>query len=342
MADETQVMRLKRSVSQWNRWREENPDATVDLSHADLKGAFFAGANLAEADLSFANLEQSNFTNASFEGANLYKANLSKANLAFATLDNATGAFANFSGVNLGACSLVKARLEDSIFDRAILDNACLAGAFLGHCSFKQTRFIGALLDGVNLIGANLEQSNTSQVTFDQKILWHVVKESRCLPSKLWERRYDVLYDTTVRCEGINVATTYGSQRFKLFAQDQAFLEEYVHTRFGKYIFFLWWLFADCGRSLLRWAGWSIILALLFAAAYYFLGPDAIHHDRLGFGFLNLCYFSLVTFTTLGFGDIVPATTAATIWVMLEVVFGYTMLGGLITIFASKLARRGG
>jgi hypothetical protein len=53
-----------------------------------------------------------------------------------------------------------------------------------------------------------------------------------------------------------------------------------------------------------------------------------------------MLYFSLVTFTTLGFGDVTPITVAARRWVMLEVIIGYIMLGGLISIFASKLARR--
>jgi hypothetical protein len=48
----------------------------------------------------------------------------------------------------------------------------------------------------------------------------------------------------------------------------------------------------------------------------------------------------VVTFTTLGFGDIIPVTTKASWWVMAEVVTGYVMLGGLISILANKLARR--
>jgi hypothetical protein len=52
-------------------------------------------------------------------------------------------------------------------------------------------------------------------------------------------------------------------------------------------------------------------------------------------------YYSVVTFTTLGFGDIIPKTTTAAFCVTIEVILGYVMLGGLITIFASKLSRRG-
>ena len=53
-----------------------------------------------------------------------------------------------------------------------------------------------------------------------------------------------------------------------------------------------------------------------------------------------MLYYSVVTFTTLGFGDIVPRTQEAAWWIMAEVVMGYFMLGGLITILATKLARR--
>ena len=51
-------------------------------------------------------------------------------------------------------------------------------------------------------------------------------------------------------------------------------------------------------------------------------------------------YYSVVTFATLGFGDIVPLDKGARAVVGAEVILGYIMLGGLISIFANKLARR--
>ena len=50
-------------------------------------------------------------------------------------------------------------------------------------------------------------------------------------------------------------------------------------------------------------------------------------------------YFSIVTFTTLGFGDVTPTNLAGQIWIAIEVIIGYVMLGGLITIFTRKLVR---
>ena len=55
---------------------------------------------------------------------------------------------------------------------------------------------------------------------------------------------------------------------------------------------------------------------------------------------LSSLYFSIVTLTTLGFGDVLPADGWAQGAVLAEVVLGYVMLGGLLSIFADKMARR--
>jgi len=50
-------------------------------------------------------------------------------------------------------------------------------------------------------------------------------------------------------------------------------------------------------------------------------------------------YFSVVTFATLGFGDITPVNSLGRIWAILEVAFGYLTLGILITLLARKMTR---
>ena len=104
-------------------------------------------------------------------------------------------------------------------------------------------------------------------------------------------------------------------------------------------IYKLWKLTSDCGRSILRWAAWSLGIAILFGLIFILIGPEAfdLRHDNTGFSFF---YYSIVTFTTLGFGDITPKTLTTEILITIEVILGYIMLGGLISIFANKLARR--
>lgn len=111
-------------------------------------------------------------------------------------------------------------------------------------------------------------------------------------------------------------------------------------------LYFLWWLFADYGRSFLRWTLWSILFLIIFAFIYHNIFymsdvdsfyPDNIHDTWPGF---SLIYYSIVTFTTLGSGDITPKPGCLQFWVAFEVILGYIMMGGLISILANKLARR--
>lgn len=102
----------------------------------------------------------------------------------------------------------------------------------------------------------------------------------------------------------------------------------------------LWWLSTDCGRSFRVLGAWCFVISVFFAAVYRIFLPDAFHTTGLEFTWISSLYFSFITFTTLGFGDITPIKSLAQIVVTIEVIMGYGMLGLLISIMANKLARR--
>jgi hypothetical protein len=78
-------------------------------------------------------------------------------------------------------------------------------------------------------------------------------------------------------------------------------------------------------------------VATIFALAYTTVSIDYGDYRTA----LSPLYFSLVTLTTLGYGDVLPASQPAQTLVLAEVVTGYVMLGGLLSIFANKMGRRG-
>ncbi len=140
---------------------------------------------------------------------------------------------------------------------------------------------------------------------------------------------------------------------FKRYVTDQQFIRAFKERH--PFWAIVWRWSSDYGRSLALWAFWSLLIALSFAficmpAPTWFsewLQETMPHFYQVtgneGEGHLTFWksfYFSIVTFTTLGFGDVVAANTSARILVTLEVMFGYIMLGGLISIFANKLASR--
>lgn len=140
---------------------------------------------------------------------------------------------------------------------------------------------------------------------------------------------------------------------FKRYVADQQFIRAFKKA--NPMLARLWRWSSDYGRNLSLWGLWSVFIAFLFAIAYLpypswipewmqDLSPQ--FHQATGkysgepLTFWNSFYFSIVTFTTLGFGDVVADNATARLLVTLEVIFGYMMLGGLISIFANKLASR--
>ncbi len=57
------------------------------------------------------------------------------------------------------------------------------------------------------------------------------------------------------------------------------------------------------------------------------------------FNFVTALYFSVVTFATLGFGDIAPISVLGKLCAIAEVMLGYVMFGMLITLVVRKVTR---
>ena len=78
------------------------------------------------------------------------------------------------------------------------------------------------------------------------------------------------------------------------------------------------------------------MVVLLFGAAFSFAAVDFGDYPT----WLSPFYYSLVTLTSLGYGDVVPMSVPAQMLAMAEVAVGYPMLGGMLSIFSNKMARR--
>jgi len=258
------------------------------------------GAHLENASFQGVNLEYADLRNAHLEKAKLNSAHLEYADLSFAHLENA----------DFRAAHLEKAELSD-----AHLENANLLGTHL-----ENANLIFAHLENTALISSHLENADLS---------FSYIKETDFTGVK---------FSPKTRCVNMRITDYKGSSLFKKYIDDEQYLYDFKQKH--NIIYWLWLISCDCGRSLLRWALWSLALAVGFGLIYYKLGQEAFKITELPWNFSTVVYYSVVTFTTLGFGDVVPKTNGAAWWVMAEVIAGYVMLGGLISIFANKLARR--
>lgn len=118
---------------------------------------------------------------------------------------------------------------------------------------------------------------------------------------------------------------------------DQNYLYEFrTRDRRHAALYTVWKATSDCGRSVVRWAAMTVLVALIFAVLYTIVDIDFGPNETT----LSPLYFSVVTITTLGYGDALPVSGTAQALVMIQVAVGYMMLGGVLSIFATRMGRR--
>jgi len=205
---------------------------------------------------------------------------------------------------------------EGTDLSRVYFDRVDLRGVNFTYANCKNSDFLDCDIRGANLTGANFSDADVRGIIFDKNII----------------------------CRGIHISNSYGSPRFKRFAEHQNYIEEIKSDKNKFVIYHMWRILSDCGRSLFRWGLWAVILSIIYGFIFFFIGADSFQINSTlnenSHELFIMIYYSVVTFTTLGFGDVTPVTTGAAIAVMLEVITGYIMLGGLISIFSSKLVER--
>lgn len=77
-----------------------------------------------------------------------------------------------------------------------------------------------------------------------------------------------------------------------------------------------------------------VVLGVGYAGSYYALDGISFNSPKT---FADCLYFSIVTFATVGYGDILPVSGLAKGVVMSEIVIGYSMGGLLIAILSKRV-----
>ncbi|RYD75975.1 MAG: two pore domain potassium channel family protein [Sphingobacteriales bacterium] len=145
------------------------------------------------------------------------------------------------------------------------------------------------------------------------------------------------------------------SDNYYLLENDQKLELARVEKRFANLFGYLVWKYScTYGTNLYRWFICSGAIVLFFAIFFspfgkWFAGEGGIYdffaalkpsvttssHET----WFSPVYYSVVTFATLGYGDITPRDTAGQMFSVMEVLIGYMMLGGLLSVFSKKILR---
>jgi hypothetical protein len=108
-----------------------------------------------------------------------------------------------------------------------------------------------------------------------------------------------------------------------------------VDHRYGPaVIYWIWAKTSGYGESLFRWAFTCVAVLLSFSLFYAAFGlVEPVKH------WFDYFYFSVVTFTSLGYGDIHPVGVAGKATACIEIVSGLVMFGILLTFISSRFQR---
>jgi Ion channel/Pentapeptide repeats (9 copies) len=142
----------------------------------------------------------------------------------------------------------------------------------------------------------------------------------------------NAIYDLRTTFTGVDIRHV----NFNLAAllQDQARTQQriaHLKSRNPAFAFVLRWT-CNYGQSLGLWALWVLATIFVFSGIYTIF-PTL----TTGKGFTDAIYFSVTTFSTLGLGDVTPASDVGKVIVIVEVALGYLMGGLLIAILVRRL-----
>jgi uncharacterized protein YjbI with pentapeptide repeats len=304
----------KKDMAEWNEWRAGNPDTKVLLEGAlldkfhlrkvNLKGAYLFGASLAGALLSFADLENAVLLKADLRGSTLFAANLKKAKL---------GKDCEFAEIT-----------SSVTFKDQFIFASNVKGFELG-ANLRNAIFVHAKLGGCDFSGADIRGTDFRRATVDAATIMQGCKLD---PST--DFRGVALGDCWIE-PGYRQLLEYNIRRMN-------WERWYKQHKILKWPVWLFWLLSDYGISTWRVVTAFLGMAMVFAIVYWMWPSFLIVRGAVGDinGFIHALYFSVVTMTTLGFGDIAanPDSWGGQVLVMIQVILGYVLLGAIVTRFA--------
>ncbi|MGR6871048.1 ion channel [Pseudomonas sp. HK3] len=273
------------------------------------------------------------------------------------SMEGAFLAYTNLDGINL----VRHGHSEGYSLAYADLFHASLRQAHLFKVDLSHASLMKADCREANLHCANLEQTNLLGARFDEakieNIHWGEPMYYESLGKKAFaerNRKQAVMYFE--QAEEVSRNLRKVSERQGLFElAGYFFIKEMTHRRYQMPKFS--WprlvskavdTFCGYGEKPARVIMFSLVIIVLFALAYWVLGIAdggngiglqadlSIEQNLMNLG--TSLYFSVVTFTTLGYGDLVPIGFSRLLAAM-EAFTGSFTLALFVVVFVKKMTR---
>lgn len=269
------------------------------------------------------------------------------------------------------SANLMGIDLSDIKLHNCILVNTCLANANLTNAQLGSLTLKNCSLNGAILVNARLGQvrfSHSAMTGADVKGAFFNVLEFNDQSTQNGLDYERVSYFYLIKClflavfrKGIFSESPADNKKHTVFLfNDTKQLNSPSNVSFKNYVNWYQYIFVQLrnfkrlpmGEKLLfsssliftkSWTSYSVLGAfalianIIFAFIFQINDCDLNNFDG---SFLSSFYYSVVTFTTLGYGEITPTANFTRIIVMFEVLLGYITLGSFVFLIGHKVNDR--
>lgn len=239
-----------------------------------------------------------------------------------------------FQDINLDNIHFINNNMKNIIFNNVCIDNICIC-----DCDFRSLKIINS-----DIIGLKFNDSFLTK--FDENTFIDEVKlNKKC--KKTYEEAFKVYREFAIKFEANRLIDYSGEYYYKSKVIENKYLSGNKKIKL-----YIHWLLCGYGERPTYALITSIEIVLIFAIIYMITGLNIggyiiDYNVILNFGltmpnlipnFMKSLYFSIVTFTTVGYGDITPVGISVFLS-GIEMLLGVTMVGIWTATLARKITR---
>lgn len=259
-----------------------------------------------------------------------------------------------FFGSNFENTIFEKSNLRKSIFQQSTMKNMQFILSNLKKCICDNNKIESIYFSDCNLKSFSIIKSDVSKLEFDDEFITKLNENT--FFDKFISQDKTKEYYTNLCKTYKNIASQFESNRILNISGEYHYLYKCSECKtlegFSKFKSKLFWIVCGYGERPTYALITSLEIILIFAIIYLFtgisIGGRLINYRLSWFSvlekkiilvdFLESLYFSLVTFTTVGYGDIIP-TGISIILSSIEMILGVTMVGIWTATLARKITR---
>lgn len=235
-----------------------------------------------------------------------------------------------------------------SDFNHAHCFKLDLSGSSLMKADFSFANLHCANLTNCNLLGTNFKGAKLEHVIWGD----YALQEQQANVAKSTEEKLDLYQQAEEVYRNLRLV----SEKQGLFETAGNFFQREMIMRrkqmplwsVNRIVSKIVDMFCGYGEQPMRVVGFTWSVIIIFSVLFFFSGVmyngNMINYDSTLSGqqnienFLSCLYYSIVTFTTLGYGDITP-TGLSRVLAAIEALFGSFTLALFVVVFVKKMTR---